>query len=124
VTAIATLALGALLGALATYFVQGALKSRDELHWLRDRMPEAADDFATAAIRVGSFVGGIPRRAHTDAEVSERLRPFRDAYADAGGRLARVDLMFGEDSETAQAGRAHLAHLADIRDAFAEFMLA
>jgi hypothetical protein len=117
-TAILTLLLGAIVGSLGGLYVQGQRQARDELHWLRDRMLEAADAYATAATRVVAEIGVKKMLDMNDQdEVRAQISAHNIASTEAAARLPRVDLIFGTNSPVAQAARAELRQLQVIRSA-------
>src|SRR5213078_3852392 len=101
---------GGAIGSVLTTLIRGR-HERDAQ--LRDRMIAAADDFATAALRaqmqlwmaaaVPGTRGGDSRddRAHVATHLPETLRRIDEAH----GRVARIQLLFGNDTSAGTAAK-------------------
>ena len=117
-SAVVWLVLGAFAGWVGRYVLQVTKQRSEELHWLRDRMLAAADEFATSAMRVTAEIGAKSTFDMNDRDDAfAQVKAYRLAHTEAAARLPRVDLLFGVESPSAEAARAELHHLGAIRKA-------
>lgn len=104
----------AVLASLVTAIVSAMLqRSHDRDERIRDRMVIAADDFATGAIQTFQALRDLanpPVPSFQPPNASEARRLLDELMA----RIARVELLFGEDSSTASDGRDLLNELNEL----------
>lgn len=104
--------LTAVLSFAAAWILQARRQQGERTQWVHAQMLDAADEFEKAIYHASAQIGVADAwQTSKPDEAREQLRNVRIAVAEATQRLPRIDLLFGSDSETAQAARDEIGLL-------------
>ena len=93
-------------GLAVGWFLQARKQQGEKIQWFQAQMLDAADEFEKAIQHAQAQMGVADAwQTSKPDEAREQLRNVRIAVGATHQRLPRIDLLFGPDSDTAQAAR-------------------